>query len=265
LLDRALLPLQQRDDARPVLFAQQIELGVQGHHLDFGADVHFVVGARVGSILRGLAVLAHHDHRRLQRRHARQHQVQQDEREGIEGPRLAFVEGHPADEDHAEQPDERPAAAESRDAIGEAIAERRAGVEGLVGISRGVLPGHDRVQQATLEAAEACQQTIRIGAVGLRARRGVGRRRRLPPGAGTEDADQQRCPCDTDDDVREQVVRSDEPEAAEHPAAHEGTEPAGHQVAGQPEVTRGTRDDADEAPGDEAGGAPQQEVQHGRW
>src|SRR5690349_16969742 len=56
---RQLLVGQQLGDALPLLLAQQIELGVHGGNLHLGAHVHLVVVARVGSVLRALAILAH--------------------------------------------------------------------------------------------------------------------------------------------------------------------------------------------------------------
>src|SRR5450755_892363 len=66
-------------EARPHL----VQLAVQLLDRELGLDVHLVVLVRLQPVLRGLAVLAHHDHRRLQRGEARQDEVEENVGEGI--------------------------------------------------------------------------------------------------------------------------------------------------------------------------------------
>src|SRR6266849_2211471 len=75
-----------------------------------------------------LAVLAHHDDRRLDRRERREHKVEKNEGVRVEGmPReQPRIDQHPDHEDGAEQPDERPAAANLRHPVPHALSERHA-------------------------------------------------------------------------------------------------------------------------------------------
>ena len=53
----------------------------------FGSSIHLVVELASQAILRVLAVLAHHDHRRLERGNHREKQIEQNEGVGIPGRR----------------------------------------------------------------------------------------------------------------------------------------------------------------------------------
>src|SRR6266481_1237024 len=66
------------------LFPQQMELPRQPLNFRFGAPIHRVIQFAAHTILPVLPVLAHHDHRRLDRRQQRQNQVQQNK--GIRVP-----------------------------------------------------------------------------------------------------------------------------------------------------------------------------------
>src|ERR1051325_11412807 len=81
-----------------------------------------------------LAVLAHHDHRRLERGERREHAVLADERIRTEGALQndVAVDRHPDDENPAEDQDEPPAPAELRHFIGDALAERHLRLEILM-------------------------------------------------------------------------------------------------------------------------------------
>ena len=63
---------------------QRIEPAVKPQDFQLGAQVDLVIVARGDAVLLGLPVLAHHDHRRLDRRQHRQHQVEEDVGIGIE-------------------------------------------------------------------------------------------------------------------------------------------------------------------------------------
>src|SRR5438045_9308942 len=88
-------------------------------------QIDFVVVLRVPAVLMRLPVLTHHDDRGLQRGESREHEIQKNERVGVERMtgEQPGIDQHPDHQDGAEQPDERPAAAELRDAIGYAHAE----------------------------------------------------------------------------------------------------------------------------------------------
>lgn len=87
----------------------------------------FVVDRKVddGLVLipRGLTVLAHHDDGRLKRGDEREDEVEQDKRLGVEVIRdkRQNVDQHPNDQEARKDDDERPAAAERRNFVGDAV------------------------------------------------------------------------------------------------------------------------------------------------
>ena len=92
---------------------QQVHLLVQVADFDLGLEVDQIVIFRPLPVFFFLPVLGHHDDRRLNGGQAGQHQVEQDEREGVEGPSGENdVDGDPANQHHAEGDDKGPAAAE---------------------------------------------------------------------------------------------------------------------------------------------------------
>ena len=94
--------------------------------LQLRLKVDLIVDLGLGAVLFVLASLAHHDDRRLHRRHAGQHQVQKDEWIGIERAKQqsARVQGDPDQQDPEEPQDERPGSTEGRHPVGHALTHR---------------------------------------------------------------------------------------------------------------------------------------------
>ena len=87
--------------------AQGVDLVDHPHDLQLGPQVHRIVVLGGQPILRRLAVLAHHDHRRLDRRQGREQQVQEDEGIGVEGQVQGLerqVQRHPLERRRREVP-----------------------------------------------------------------------------------------------------------------------------------------------------------------
>jgi hypothetical protein len=120
--ERKLLLLQLQQ-LRPFLIADLIQLDVKRENLHLRFDVDLVVVFGVDSIVSGLPVLAHHDDGRLQRGRARQHEVEQNVRVRIERLRHHHIGQQPDADAPEREENERPAAAEGRHAIGDAITE----------------------------------------------------------------------------------------------------------------------------------------------
>src|SRR5262245_58424353 len=118
--ERELLLLQLHQ-LEPLNVPDFVEFDMQRGDFHFGLGVHVVVVLRVEAIAGGLAVLAHHDDRRLQRRKARQDEIQQNERVRIEPLVHPRVDQHPQADPCDREADERPAAAEGGDLIGHAL------------------------------------------------------------------------------------------------------------------------------------------------
>lgn len=102
-----------------------IDLFVQRADLDLGFQVHFVIVIRCYSVLDCLTVLAHHDDGGLYGGEAAQHEVQKNERIGIEGLDQQYdgVDDYPGEEDAEKGDDEAPASAESRRAVRYPVSE----------------------------------------------------------------------------------------------------------------------------------------------
>ena len=112
-----------------------VDLLVQLPDLHFGAQVDHVVALRPLPVLRLLALLAHHDDRRLQRGKAGKRQIEKDEGIGIErvGEQPRHVDAHPRDEDDAGHDDEAPGASEGRHRVGCLLAQRPLSLQRHVG------------------------------------------------------------------------------------------------------------------------------------
>src|ERR1035438_1680264 len=118
------------------LFSKQIQLARQSLNLKLGSSVDGVIKLAAQTVLRVLAVLAHHDDRRLHRSQHRQKQIEQDKR--IRIPRFLTqhgVDGHIDGEREKEREDEGPRPAKARDLIGDALAERRILVNHFIGMT----------------------------------------------------------------------------------------------------------------------------------
>ncbi len=72
------LDLLDLQELLPLVLEQDVKLFVQMADLKLGLEINLVVVFRAKTISDFHAILAHHDHRRLYRRQARQDQVQQD-------------------------------------------------------------------------------------------------------------------------------------------------------------------------------------------
>jgi len=151
--------INSRSARQPLnLFHQRIDLVMQPHDLQLGAQVDLIVETRRHAVFRRGAILAHHDDRRLHRRQGRQHQVQENERVWIERhppARQHFrIEQHPAEQHQSEEDDEAPRPANRGDAIGQARAETRRGVVDIGRIAAGRLVRGDRADNAALLGIE---------------------------------------------------------------------------------------------------------------
>ena len=141
------------------MIEQAVEAVLQPHDLELGAQVHLIVEPRRDPVLRRLAVLAHHDDRRLDRREHRQHQVEKYvgigvERMDAEGLEDAAVDQHPAEQHHREGDDETPGAAHRGDLVRQSIT--KAGVKRrlFIGIEVDQRAGRDAPQDVLLFGLE---------------------------------------------------------------------------------------------------------------
>lgn len=94
-----------------VQIAQRVDLFVQAQDFQFGLQVHLIVVGGGLAVLFGLAVLRHHDDRRLERGQHRQDQVEQDEGVGVRHRIAEYedrVEQHPGKDQQEEEDDEGP-------------------------------------------------------------------------------------------------------------------------------------------------------------
>ena len=90
--------------------AQFVEFFMQRHDLDLGLQIDLIVVGGVDAVAFGLAVLRHHDHRRLQGGDHRQHEVEEDEGVGVEGVarQEPDIASRPQDQEGDEGQDEGP-------------------------------------------------------------------------------------------------------------------------------------------------------------
>ena len=101
-----------------------IDLVVEVFDHDLRLEVDLIIVLCTAAVLFLLPVLAHHDERRLNGRHAGKHEVQQNERIGVEGlHREQRVDEHPQNQHAGEGKDERPAARKFRDGVRRPLAE----------------------------------------------------------------------------------------------------------------------------------------------
>ena len=101
-----------------------IDLVVKILDHDLCLEVDLIIVLCTAAVLFLLPVLAHHDERRLNGRDAREHEVQQNERKGVEGlGREQRVDNHPEDQHAGEGEDERPAAREFSNGVCRPLAE----------------------------------------------------------------------------------------------------------------------------------------------
>jgi hypothetical protein len=150
------LDLLQLDHAVPLVVQQVVELLVQAGDLELGLEVHAEVLVGLAAVARGVAVLRHHDDRRLQRGHAGEQQVEQDEGVGIEG---LLAQGPDVDRDPDQQKThegahEEPRPADHRHAVGQALRGRAAGLELVVDVGRERLVRHGLARDVRLDLRE---------------------------------------------------------------------------------------------------------------
>src|SRR6266852_3095083 len=108
------------------LLRQQIQFARQALNFRFGAAVDGVVQFTAHAILHVLAVLAHHDDRRLDGREQRQDEIQQDKRIGVPGrPLQAYVDGRIGAAQDEKTNDEGPRPAELHHGVRDALGQRR--------------------------------------------------------------------------------------------------------------------------------------------
>ncbi len=92
---------------------------------NFRFQVDFVIVFRTAAVFFLLAVLAHHDQRRLDCRHTGKHKVEQDK--GVRVKRIGShnnIDSHPEQQHADEGKNERPAPRKPRDFIGGTLTER---------------------------------------------------------------------------------------------------------------------------------------------
>ena len=107
---------------------QSIELFVQCQYLQLGLQIDFEIMASLDAVLGGLAILGHHDDRRLDRGEHGQEQVEEDEGIGIEA--IGLGKGHgvqagPDQEKDEESDDKGPGPPDFRNPVREPFAEGR--------------------------------------------------------------------------------------------------------------------------------------------
>jgi hypothetical protein len=129
------------NEALPFLLHQQVQFVMQLHQLHLALQVDFVVVGHVGPVLRCLAVLRHHDHRRLEGSEHRQKQIEENVGIGVElvahARQDVGIEDDPSDEGGQKYEDECPRAAEFGDPISEALTEGQLFVDGLADVAGG--------------------------------------------------------------------------------------------------------------------------------
>jgi hypothetical protein len=120
-------PLQAQKRFAEVGGVEGVNFVVQARDFEFGAEIHLVVVAGLDPILRALAVLAHHDDRRLESRQHREEQVEQNIGIGIERPAPVSedlrIEQNPAQQHRRKAQDERPRSPERGHLVGEPLPE----------------------------------------------------------------------------------------------------------------------------------------------
>src|SRR5229473_5743649 len=108
------------------LFPQQMELPPQTLNFGFGAAIHGIIQFAPHAVFPVLAVLAHHDHRRLDRRQQRQNQIQQDKRIRIpRRPPHTHVYSRVDAAQNEKANNKRPRPAELHHGIRDAVGNRR--------------------------------------------------------------------------------------------------------------------------------------------
>ena len=123
------------------LIGEEVNLAAERLDFGFGAAVDFEVELGADAVFVVLAVLAHHDDRRLDGRKHGEKKVEQDERVGV--PRRAMHDNqHHAEDDVSghgakEEDDEGPGAAEAGDVVGDALAEGFLLVDEFIGTTYG--------------------------------------------------------------------------------------------------------------------------------
>ena len=115
-----------------------VDFLVQREDFEFSLEIDLIVLGCFEAIPFGLAVLGHHDDRRLDGGDHGEDEVEEDERVGIEGAGEEYdgVDDAPEDQEQQEADDEGPGASNTGDAVGEAFAIGRIGGEGRVDIGR---------------------------------------------------------------------------------------------------------------------------------
>src|SRR5882672_1960466 len=108
------------------LFSKQMELPPQALNLGFGAAIDRVIQFAPHAVFPVLPVLAHHDHRRLDRRQQRQNKIQQDKRIRIPCcPPHAHVDRRVDAAQDEKTNNKGPRPAELHHGIGDAVGQRR--------------------------------------------------------------------------------------------------------------------------------------------
>src|SRR6266852_5122318 len=132
------------------LLRQQIQFARQALNFRFGAAVDGVVQFTAHAILHVLAVLAHHDDRRLDGREQRQDEIQQDKRIGVPGrPLQAYVDGRIGAAQDEKTNDEGPRPAELHHGVRDALGNRRVRLDHFVRIAHGA-KAHELLRRVEL-------------------------------------------------------------------------------------------------------------------
>src|SRR5262245_63571801 len=144
-----------------------VHLVVEMAYLQLGLEIDAIVVERALAVPRLLAALAHHDDRRLDGGDAGQHEIEQDERVGVERIGGVQVGGDPDAHANAENNEEAPASAEGRQHVGGSFAECPAGWLARLEVLRDELALGEALGHLTIELAQLAalgqQQLLDIG------------------------------------------------------------------------------------------------------
>src|SRR5207248_2009400 len=92
--DRELLFLKSHQ-LDPLLISNLVQLCMQRDDFQFGLRIDLIIVLDVDPVMRRLSILAHHDDRGLERRQARQHEVQENVGIRIERVSSCGIPDHP--------------------------------------------------------------------------------------------------------------------------------------------------------------------------
>src|SRR5215469_1362485 len=135
-------------------FAKQIQFARKSLNVGCRAPIDVVIQLAAQAVLRVLAVLAHHDHWRLNGRKEREKKIQKNERVRIPGgPSQGNVDGDVDDGQDAENNNECPRASKLRHGVSNAFAKGGFAFNDFVGVAAGA-QAHDLLRSMELLAKD---------------------------------------------------------------------------------------------------------------